>query len=354
MEKPSDAPTRTPTKDLLDLAEFPLGLLAEPRTGGATTVEYKDGGKTLKIIGHPQFGLPTPRDMEVYLVLQETSERHGFSKRVPLSRAQVLKTLGWSIGSGYERLELSLNRWQYTRYQALAALHDPKTGDWVLDTKFGIIERVHERRRPGPIAKDESEGWFEFTEAIRELLIPRYLFRISAEEYLRLKSPIAQAEYRYLAAKRCDGKKWFGQHLVTFAREHLGLRQAYPSKIKEKLAAAHTELLSLGFVTKVEYGPAKTGEHQGELKVVFFFPQTERFKSPAKPATNTAPVEAPLSPAAPSRYPGRLMPGKSQVARNGLQCVAEASSPLVNGNGTPEDEELPLVKLFRRRQEERE
>jgi plasmid replication initiation protein len=298
--------------DASDLAEFPLALLANtPPAGSPLTMEFGDRDKKLMVSGHPKYGLPTALDMEVLIALLKHSQGRDLTTQIQFSRYALLRTMGWDTHSqGYERLTLALRRWSHTTLTATRTIHDPQTGNWLDEEVFKLLRayRVrHQNENTGEEAEAATPSWFRWDPVMQELLQAGYYHTLDAAFYLSLKSPIAQAEYRYLAARARDGKPCFRQHLKTFAQQHIGLRQPSVSAIQRKLAPAHAELIARGFVTAVSYEVMQGREHGGEVMVLFRFPGTgaerrqgaerhpeQRAALPAEPAPAGEPAANPL------------------------------------------------------------
>ena len=95
--------------DELNLAEFPLSVLATRSEPGQNTLLFEDtifderAGKqinrSLVVAGSDHFGLPTSTDSDILLLLVHLSNvRTGFkSRRVEFSRYELIKFLGWPL-----------------------------------------------------------------------------------------------------------------------------------------------------------------------------------------------------------------------------------------------------------------
>lgn len=115
--------TATWGRDEMNLAEFPLALLANraPRACKMLTFEDRiwDKGhkryveRKLTISGCDRFGLPTALDDEVILGLIQLTKLSGVkSRQVFFSRYHLIRLLDWrDEGKSYRRLDRSLNRW---------------------------------------------------------------------------------------------------------------------------------------------------------------------------------------------------------------------------------------------------
>jgi len=110
-------------RDEMNLAEFPLGTLADRAPAGQKTLVFEDRAwdrsrhefvpRRLTVSASEQYGLPTALDDEVVLGLVCLTQAAGFkSRRVAFSRYQLVRLLGWrEEGKSYRRLERSLLRW---------------------------------------------------------------------------------------------------------------------------------------------------------------------------------------------------------------------------------------------------
>jgi hypothetical protein len=255
--------------DVFDLAEFPIGALGERAPVGLVSLEFNDKGKAWRVEADPRYGLPTTIDVEVYVALLATSRGQDLTRQILFTPSSLLRDMGWPHkGESYERLLLAMQRWDHTQIVATNAVHDPKTGIWQEVTTFRILDGFRHYRREARAGEGPRSWWFRWGATMADLLAAGYHHELDVTTYMRLKSPIAQAELRYLSAKSRDGKEAFEQHLLTYAQQHVGLRQSYVSKIKEKLAPGHRQLMACGFIKSVEYGVMKSGPNRGEAKII--------------------------------------------------------------------------------------
>ena len=123
--------------DELNLAEFPLVLLAKRPPAGMHSIEYQDDytdpkGKVVTrkvtISGAGKYGLPNTQDEDVLIALMyltrldkqklrpdDSSEASDpdAARTIHFTRPQLFQILGWpDIGDNYERLKKSLRRWK--------------------------------------------------------------------------------------------------------------------------------------------------------------------------------------------------------------------------------------------------
>src|SRR5664280_838808 len=146
------------SKDEMNLAEFPIALLADRVPKVQTSIEFQDrifdekSGKTIvrKVtIKAPEeasgrHGLPTAVDDDVILgLIQLTKMANGFTSReVEFSRLELIRLLGWpDSGESYRRLSVSLKRWLSVTLLYENAWRDNRKGAWI--TKgFHILDNI--------------------------------------------------------------------------------------------------------------------------------------------------------------------------------------------------------------------
>jgi hypothetical protein len=98
----------------MNLAEFPIALLADYAPKGQKTIHFQDEQGRLTVTGSDAYGLPTATDTDVIVALIFlTKLRNNFRDvKVNFSRYELIKLLNWiDEGKSYKRLLLSLNRW---------------------------------------------------------------------------------------------------------------------------------------------------------------------------------------------------------------------------------------------------
>src|SRR4051812_27471644 len=109
-------------KDEMNLAEFPITLLAERRavsmiTREVITRDERTGQKVIRkvtITGSEAFGLPTGQDNLILLgLIYLTKRANNFNERkIWFTRSELFRVLGWpDSGQSHRRLALSLKRW---------------------------------------------------------------------------------------------------------------------------------------------------------------------------------------------------------------------------------------------------
>jgi hypothetical protein len=272
-------------RDELNLAEFPIALLAERVPDGQKTLEFQDtirDQKTREIVtrrltvtASDKYGLPTAKDDSVILALvQLTRLANGFTEReVRFSRRDIVHLLGWPhSGQSFRRVEESLKRWLGVVLYYEKAWWNNKAQAWV-DENFHIIERVSlcdgSRGTGDGVQRELPFSSFVWSEVIFHSFQAGYLKRLDLDFYLSLTSATAKRVYRFLDKRFYHGPRWEFD-LDEFAFEHVGLSRTYHTgKIKEKLAAAVEELEARGFLEPLAPRERYPAVRRGEWKVVF-------------------------------------------------------------------------------------
>jgi hypothetical protein len=271
-------------RDELNLAEFPIALLAERVPDGQKTLEFQDTirdqktGDTvtrkLTITASDRYGLPTAKDDEVILgLVQLTRLVNNFTEReVRFSRRDVIHLLGWPYsGQSFRRVEESLKRWLGVVLYYEKAWWNNKAQAWV-NENFHIIERVSLCDASGGRSGAQGElpfSSFTWSEVIFHSFQASYLKRLDLDFYLGLASATAKRVYRFLDKRFYHSPRWEFD-LDEFAFEHVGLSRTYHTgKIKEKLSPAIEELEAKGFLEPLPPGDRYSQVRRGEWKVVF-------------------------------------------------------------------------------------
>lgn len=311
-------------KDEMNLIEHPFAVLwqKEPNDNIMTLEWDARHPKTGKVVpaswsvaGHADFGLPTPTDERVYLVLLELTREASFdAPTVRFSRYDICKRLGWHINSKtYAMLQGAFDRLKGVNITAKNAFWNPKSHSF-RNTGFNIIDYYDiNAEPPGRKSKDQIElplSWFKWSDVMFDSFQSGYIRTLDLDFALGLKGDIALRLYRYLDKKAYNGRDTFEIELFTLCIEHLGMKPTkYPSKLKERLLKAHDELKSLGFLREVSYGEMKKPlQKHRSVKVCYSFnahhlsleqdttssTQTEQSKSEQPPLVETpAPDRSP-------------------------------------------------------------
>jgi hypothetical protein len=247
-------------RDEMNIAEFPITLLADRAPRGQRRIEYADRifdpgtgreiDRRLVISTPEEYGLPTAIDDDVILALiQLTRRQNGFARpEVYFTRLQLIDLLGWpDKGRSYDRIASSLDRWASTYLKYENAWWDNEGRRWT-SGGFHIIDsyKLSDGRGPGGRASRCRVVWGrEFFKSCQA----GYLKGLNYDLYIRLTSHPARRMYRFLDKRFYHKTEWEFE-LKDFAFEHVGLSRTYrdAGKIKEKLRRGIEELEQVGFL----------------------------------------------------------------------------------------------------------
>ncbi len=274
-------------KDEMNLIEHPFAVLwqKEPNDNIMALewdARHPKNGKVVPaswtVAGNPDFGLPTPTDERVYLVLLELTREAGFdSPTVRFSRYDICKRLGWGISAKtYTMLQGAFDRLKGVNITAKNAFWNPKSQSF-RNTGFNIIDYYDiNAEPPGRKSCEQIElplSWFKWSDVMFDSFQSGYIRTLDLTFAFGLKGDIAMRLYRYLDKKAYNGRDTFEIELFTLCIEHLGMKPTkYPSKLKERLQRAHDELKEKNFLREVSYGQMKKPlQKHRSIKVCYSF-----------------------------------------------------------------------------------
>lgn len=294
------------TKDFLLFSEFPFATLSDGRGKKdamqvANRIEREwdvvdpQSGKTVRarwqVNGDEELGLPTAQDEMVYLVLMQLSREQGFPERVTFTRHELLKRLKWGEGAErYEDIEFALRRLSGVRIFAQNVVRPipGKPGSADLGTTgFSLIGDFYlrkerpgrKKKRPAPgsnatfteagaekvevqgqeMPGDEPRSHFSWSRPLQGLLREGQVRSLDLEFILALHRPISRRLARYLGKKAYDGKESFEIGVELLCARHLGMTPSpHESVFKQRLKAAHEELIDNTFLTRVTFSDMKS------------------------------------------------------------------------------------------------
>ena len=219
-------------RDELNLAEFPIALLADRVSEGQKSLYFEDRHGRLTITGSDAYGLPTAADADVIIALiYLTKIRNNFNDaKVNFSRYELIKLLDWpDDGRSYKRLEESLDRWH-----GVSLSYD---GCWwnnrlkcYTDMKIHIIDTIElvvasVRGKTRLAGRGESPlSWFRWNKEFLESCQADNLRQLDLDEYFslgkrRIRAPVSLPRQAVLPARRLD---------VRPARDRLRARGVEP------------------------------------------------------------------------------------------------------------------------------
>lgn len=295
-------------RDEMNLAEFPISSLNDRLPKGCHTLEFSDeiydqaaGCSVIRKLtitappsskgGDERSGLPTATDDEVIVALiQHTKLVNNFSDpRVPFSRYELLKLLGWAdVGKNYKRLDESMKRWVAITLDYENAWWDNEAKAWRNRT-FHIIDEIEalslsQRRSLPPGSQRElALSWFRWSPVVFKSFQADNLKRLNLDAYFQLGSAVSKRMYRFLDKRFYHRRRWEFD-LCDFAFEHVGLSRGYDvGKIKEKLEPALRELTEIGYLEP----PPEQGRYEKIRKGEWRIALAQR-TDPVKPAADGA------------------------------------------------------------------
>lgn len=271
---PLERSSRAFGTDELNICEFPLATTGRAASKGQTSLvfedEIKDRGtgervkRKLNIMATEKYGLPTPADSDVLLVLMHlTNTRNGFSDPVVrFTRYELVKFLGWPLcGKSYKRIDESLHRFVNVTLSYNQAWWSRAASRWQTKS-FHILESVDLHGKDDQT--DDGYSTIVWSKVILESFLAQQTKRLDLETYFRLKLPTAKQAYRFLD-KRFYKTNLLNFPLKLFACEHVGLARTYDNgQLKRKLQPAIEELESVGFLQPLSLDERYTKTRPGE------------------------------------------------------------------------------------------
>ncbi len=237
-------------RDEMNLAEFPIALLADRVPKGTKTLIFRDNTGELTVTGSDAFGLPTASDTDVIVALiQLTKLRNNFTNPcVHFTRYELLRLLGWpNEGKSYRRLDDSLNRWVGVSLHYDGCWWDNRSKQYG-DAKIHILESVVILDGKSRIEGEEQQAFplssFTWNKVFMESCQADNLKRLDVDAYFALEHASSKRLYRFLDKRFYRRGDW-AFDLKEVAFERVGLSRNYGhnvAKIKEKLQPAIEEL----------------------------------------------------------------------------------------------------------------
>jgi hypothetical protein len=290
-------------RDEMNLAEFPITLLADYAPKGEKTLTFRGGNGQLTVTGSDAYGLPTALDADVIVALiYLTKLRNDFQDvKVNFSRYELIKLLNWpDKGSSYTRLDQALNRWAGVLLVYDKCWWNNKTKRYV-SAKMHILESVV-ITEPGQTRVGQSNlplSTFTWNRTFIESCQADNLRQLDLDEYFSLESAISKRLYRFLGKRFWLQGEWTFD-LAEIAFDRVGLSRNYEGnagKIKEKLQPAIEELERIGFLKPLSRHERYSRVDRGQW-TIRLTRQSPGLTAPPSPATD-APAAAEASPSPP-------------------------------------------------------
>jgi hypothetical protein len=280
-----------PSRDELNLAEFPFCLLTDRTYRGRNSImierEVRDPatGRLARqqwtATGNEK-GLPTATDMDVYVALMQIAARDGIDKdrRIHFSRHELVKMQRRTpCQPMYERLKRSLERLVGVTIYAEEAFIDAKTGRRRTCQGFGILDTFRmedcrfKMREPGPGGEQLEfhfhRSWVVLNDVLYEQLKNNGFKNLDTEVYYDLKLPVSRRLFRFLTRVRERNAASYEIELSHLARL-MPLHDLRSSRQLRDLGKAHDELARVGYLDRVERVAGKDG-----IRLVYAFAETK-------------------------------------------------------------------------------
>jgi hypothetical protein len=244
-------------RDEMNLAEFPITVLADRAPKGTKTLIFRASQGQLTITGSDAFGLPTALDADVIVALiQLTKLKTDFKNpKVHFTRYELLRLLGWNNeGRNYRRLDESLQRWVGVTLHYDNCWWDNRAKRYG-DATLHILESAIILDGKAQLDEDDSQqllplSSFTWNRVFLNSCQADNLKLLDVGMYFSLEHSAAKRLYRFLDKRFYKGPHWVFD-LAEIAFERVGLSRNYSrnvAKIKEKLQPAVEELEDIGFL----------------------------------------------------------------------------------------------------------
>jgi hypothetical protein len=285
-------------RDEMNLAEFPITVLADRAPKGARTLIFRVDQGQLTITGSDAYGLPTALDADVIVALiQLTKLRNDFQQpTVPFTRYELLRLLGWNNeGRSYKRLDESLKRWVGVTLHYANCWWDNRSKTYG-DATLHILESaiiLEGRRRSNDDGAQESLPLSTFTwnKVFLGSCHADNLKYLDIYIYFSLVHSASKRLYRFLDKRFYKRSSWVFD-LREIAFERVGFSRNYAhnvAKIREKLQPAVDELERIGFLE-----PLRRDERYFKVGDTWMIRFDKRNDRPALPAPKAEEEPTPL------------------------------------------------------------
>jgi|SRR5215203_1765747 len=242
-----------------NIEEWPVFQLGRSKSDSARveqTIIGEDGSELqqrLEVSAPGKYRLPSRFDYDVYSAVLELLEIRGGMPddgTLNFSLHELILIMGIQpSGRTYEEVRRSLRRIAATVLESDNAFWSKGQQRHISDT-FNLwnvrFDSITDKNGSG------SRHEIEFGKLFRRSFEEHYLRGLDIEFFWQLDSPVAKRLYRLVDLKREGAALWSTDLFELQKRIPLGPYN-YVSKIKEKLSAAHEELIERGFLASVGY-----------------------------------------------------------------------------------------------------
>jgi plasmid replication initiation protein len=207
-------------------------------------------------------GLPGRYDQDVYVALMQLIDAKGLPSNgwVSFSVYELVELMGKRhSGREYGQVRESLQRLATTSVESKNAFYHKGRKAYISDT-FSLLTEVKLAEYEGIVGERKDRNRVHLSQYFVDSYRANYLKHIDARFYWSLSRPIAKRLYRLVDKKRGGRRSWEVELFALRARIPLS-DYKYASKIKEKLAPAHEELVVKGFLKSVAYRKSDGSEY---------------------------------------------------------------------------------------------
>src|SRR5215213_5518823 len=251
-----------------NIEEWPVFQLGRSKSDSARveqTIIGEDGSELqqrLEVSAPGKYRLPSRFDYDVYSAVLELLEIRGGMPddgTLNFSLHELILIMGIQpSGRTYEEVRRSLRRIAATVLESDNAFWSKGQQRHISDT-FNLwnvrFDSITDKNGSG------SRHEIEFGKLFRRSFEEHYLRGLDIEFFWQLDSPVAKRLYRLVDLKR-EGAALWSMDLFEL-QKHIPLGPyAYVSKVKEKLKAAHEELMERGFLSRVVYEEKSTVRYE--------------------------------------------------------------------------------------------
>lgn len=213
-------------------------------------------------------GLPGRYDQDVYVALMQLIDAKGLPPDgwVSFSVYELVELMGKRhSGREYGQVRESLQRLATTSVESKNAFYHKGRKAYISDT-FSLLTEVKLAEYEGIAGERKDRNRVHLSQYFVDSYRANYLKHIDARFYWSLSSPIAKRLYRLVDKKRGGRRSWEVELFSLKARIPLS-DYRYASKVKEKLAPAHEELISKGFLKSVAYRKNEGGQEYAAYEI---------------------------------------------------------------------------------------